>query len=497
MRTQRVLVLSLARLIGLIILLGFSGLAVAGTIHVPSPTGVPSIDWDNIQQAVDSANANDRVKFGKGTYVLGNASEFIIVRAPGVRLVGHWGRRGTTIVGGEVLPTDGEVGSPWLMGNNSLLQSPPRGFRLTAAGQTISRIKFKSFRTAVMIGFGDAASSGGYTVKYCTFESTMYGIQGHVESDDVTAIRGNVFLNSTFPYDFSGGKYHVSFNFQATPNPENIPIDDFTHHSGTLAAGGPFYEEGGAFVTEDNVFEYNIVVKSAEGVQVIGDVGGVVRNNVFRHNTYYDMQECPNFIFGPCFSGLALVYGFGGDVIDNVWVNNTLVGSPGVPIAILNFGGSTEGNLIVGNELRSIANVSGMLPNWGVYSDGATNSIFLDNVITRDQTTELEFGGAFFGGQFNQFLLNTTDADSAALFVDSPDGLFASVDPPYIAVDQDGNPVASLDPNQDFTPLLRCKKFLTGSKCKKHQWYGVHHHRDAVSVEKFRSCVEAALGDLH
>ena len=500
------------RLTAFIAMVALSGVATAGTVYVPAPTGVPAIDWQNIQQAVDRADKGDTVRFRRGVYVLGADSDFIVIKAPGVQLKGH--RRGTTIVGGDVLPTVDQIGSPYLMGNNSLLQSPPRGFRLTADKQRISRIRFKSFRTALFIGFGDSVKTGGYVVEHCKFLEAMYGIQAHVESDEVTAIRGNTFINNTFPYDVSGGKYHVSFNYQATPDPQRVPIDDFTHHSGDVAAGGPFYDEGGAFVTENNVFEFNVVDGGSEGIQVIGDLGGVVRNNVFRNNQFYDMRECPSWTLGDCFGTFSVIVTLGGDVVDNIWVNNTLDRTDGIPLASLNFGGSIDGNVIVDNELRSIANGRGLAFNSGTALDGAlpiptggaTNSIFLDNVITGDDAGDLANGGLFFGGNSNQFLLNITDAANAALFINSPDGLFASENPNDRAVDQDGNLVESLDPNQDFGQLRSCKKILTDTESDEDD--DDHHDRDdddyddddvtvGQVVEEFSSCVNEAVGELH
>ena len=443
-----------------------SGAVSAGTVLVPVPTGDPATDWENVQATINTADDGDTVQFGFGEYVFGVDSEFIIVGVPEVRLVAH--PQGTTIVGGEILPTEDEVGSPWLMGNNSLLQSPPRGFYLTADEQRISNIRFEGFRTAILIGYGDFAETGGYVVEDCEFIETMYGINAHVESDEVTTIRGNAFINSTYPYDLSGGRYHVSYNYLASPDPDKIPID-YTHHAGVLAAGGPFYDEGGAFVTEHNVFEFNIVDGGvADGFEVIGDLGGSVRNNIFRDNEFYDMQW---------YGTLAGVTSYGGDIVDNVFVNNTLDGSWGHGFLMLNYGGMVDGNLIVGNELTSVTGRFGE----GVYIRGATNTVLLDNVISGIEPGALWRGVRIRGGHSNQFLLNDTDADTAALFRSSPDGLFASDNPADVAIDEDGNPVESLNPNQDFARLLDCET----------------HLKDTESVEDFKECVDDALEELH
>ncbi|MDH3620582.1 MAG: right-handed parallel beta-helix repeat-containing protein [Gammaproteobacteria bacterium] len=443
-----------------------SGVVNAGTVFVPMPVGDPATDWENVQAAVDSAIDGDTVQFGPGAYVFGVDSDFIVVEVPEIRLVGH--PLGTTIVGGEVMPILGEPGSPWLIGNNSLLQSPPRGFYLTADEQRISNIRFEGFRTAILIGYGDFFETGGYVVEDCEFIETVYGVNAHVESDKVTAIRGNAFINSTFPYDLSGGRYHVSYNYLASPDPDKIPID-FTHHSGVLAAGGPFYDEGGAFVTEHNLLEFNIVNGGVtDGFEVIGDAGGLLRNNIFRNNEFYDMQGI---------AGLADVRSYGGDIVDSVFVNNNLDGSGGHGLLMLNFGGTFDGNLIVGNELTSVAGRSGV----GVYIRGTTNTIFSDNVITGVEPGALYYGTRFYRGHSNQFLLNDTDADTAAWFSYSPEGLFASDNSDDVAVDEYGDLVESLDPNQDFNRLLKCEE----------------HLKDTESVEDFRECVDDALEELH
>jgi hypothetical protein len=461
---------SITLLLAALLVVGFAvPVAAAGTVYVPLPTGDPVTDWNNIQSAVDSADDGDTVQFGAGTYVLGDESEFVVVSGPEVRLVGS--PQGTTVLGGEVPPVpESEPGFPHLYGDNSLLQSPPQGFYLTADEQRIADIRFEGFRTAVMVGFGDFAPTGGYVVEDCEFERTMYGIVAHVESDEESAIRNNDFINTTFPYDLSGGRFRVSDNYLASPDPERIPID-YTHHAGALSAGG-FFEEGQARISEHNVFERNIVDGGVtDGYAIFSDPGGVVRNNLFRDSEFSHMTFAGTFTVG---------FGFGGDIVDNVFVNNTLQGSGGTGFLLWNFGGGLiDGNLVVGNEMTSVA--GDFYYPGGVAVIGATNTVFMDNTITGVAPDPVSPGAGIYFGHSNQFLLNNTDGDPAAWFYNSPDGLFASDNPADVAVDENGDPVDSLDPYQDFTRLLSCQE----------------HLKDTESVEDFRECVNDALEELH
>ena len=143
--------------------------------------------------------------------------------------------------------------------------------------------------------------------------------------------------------------------------------------------------------------------------------------------------------------------------------------------------------MVVGNEMTSI-----LESYQGVYIWGATNTVFLDNVITGFEAGALGYGAVFYGGHSNQFLLNDTDADTAAEFFYSPDGLFASDDPDDVAVDEFGNPVASFDPNSDYKKLRHCAKILAD----KGKLKNVDNDDIARSIEKFRSCVDKALAHL-
>ncbi|MDH3577209.1 MAG: hypothetical protein OEO71_05235 [Gammaproteobacteria bacterium] len=468
-------ILVLAAIFVTVLVLSLSTVAAAKTVHVPKPTGVPSVDWHNIQATLDSAKAGDKVRFRKGVYVLGTDSDFLVVDAPQIRLIGH--QRGTTIIGGQVLPIEGEPGSPYLGGNRSLLQSPPRGFHLTGDKQSISNIRFEGFRTSILIGFGNFVDTGGYVVEDCEFIDSMYGIQAHVESDDVSAIRGNSFINNMYGYMISGGKYHVSYNYSASPEPERIPVDGYTHASGSLQAGNPFFgspffDEGQAPISENNVFEHNIVDGVEDGIQLAALPGGLIRNNLIRNNEFHDMTF---------WGTMAFIASLGGDAVGNAFVDNKVDGSWSEGFLILNFAGaSVDGNVLVGNEMTSILGVFGD----GVYIWGATNTILLDNIINGVNPGALGYGAVFEGGHSNQFLLNDTDADTAALFFYSPDGLFAADSPADVAVDEIDNPVESIDPNQDFTRLLSCKEILTEPDADS---------SIAEQVLGFRSCVDVAL----
>ncbi len=95
--------------------------------------------------------------------------------------------------------------------------------------------------------------------------------------------------------------------------------------------------------------------------------------------------------------------------------------------------------------------------------------------------------GAFIGwGSSNKFLLNHTDAEFDAIFYYSPDGVFAPDDPAGVAVDENLNPVQALDPNQDYSRLLRCVKHLKDK-----------HLKDTESVADFKECVADVLVELN
>ena len=308
-----------------------NGFAAASTVYVPTPTGDPTTDWNNVQAAVNSADDGDTVQFAAGTYIFGDDSDFIVVNTPELRLVGS--PDGTTILGGDVPSVpETEPCEPYLYGDCSLLQSPPRGFHLTADEQSISNIRFEGFRTAVLMGFDDFAKTGGYNIETCEFVNSLYGIQAHVESDNASVVRGNDFINNLYPFHITGGRYYVGYNYVASPDPEKVPIDGYTHAAGSLNAGIPFFEEGNALVSEGNVFEYNVGDGIADGFQIFGDADGLIRNNIFRNNEFHDMTNY--------YGTFSLVLSFGGDVVDNAFVNNTVDGSWVVGFAILSYAGA-------------------------------------------------------------------------------------------------------------------------------------------------------------
>jgi len=150
-------------------------------------------------------------------------------------------------------------------------------------------------------------------------------IIAHVESEEESAIINNDFINNTFPYTLTGGRFRASDNYVASPDPGRIPID-YKHHAGTLVAGYPWLEEGQARISEHNVFERNTVDGGVtDGFQIISLPEGVVRDNLFRDSEFYDMTS---------FGTFALGLGFGGDIVDNMFVDsirfNADERSPGV-----------------------------------------------------------------------------------------------------------------------------------------------------------------------
>jgi hypothetical protein len=454
---------------------------LADTIYVSAPTGDEAIDWISIHDAVNTAAPGDTVQFQDGTYVLGAESEFIVVSTPDLHLKGH--RNGTTLIGGDIyVVPESEPCFPALYGNCSLFQSPPRGIYLTSEEQRISHIVFKGFRTAVMIGHGEHAFMGGNIIDECTFSQVAYGIVAHTESTEFSFIRGNSFINSTFPYTLSGGRFHVSQNYLASPEPEKIPLS-YTHHAGTLSAGAPFFEEGQASVSENNIFEFNLVDGGiSDGFQLIADQAGLVRNNIFRSNEFRNME-----FFGTA----AIAFSQGGDIVDNVFAKNKLNGSFiwGFILANWsnNYDAAIDGNLIVSNDLQSIAN----FPNWayksGILVERASHTTVMDNVINGVEGDPLWFGAYFGGGHSNQYLLNSTDAYYGAMFEFDLNGVFVSDDPTELAFDQYFIPIEAPDPYQDFSQLRDCTKILTSKNIR-------------LNVSKllndFEICVGSALSKL-
>lgn len=370
-----------------------AGLSISGqVIDVPAPTGVPATDHAAITAAVAIARAGDVVQFAAGRYVLGTESDFIVLTERGVTLRGA--TTGTTIFGGEIIPLWEEPPDP--MGddpfmhtecggpvapdcrNYSILNSPPRGFKLEASNVKVQNLTFMGLRTAIMLGFGANKENTGHRVSDCTFEELVFGIIGNVIGNSATRIEGNDFVNTNSPFDLSGSRYMVRNNSVTAPDPSRIPIDQKAHHAGLFAVGldepdpiefnpfNPFWAEGGASQASGNEYAHNYVEGIAEGIQVFADVGGIFEHNRIQHNMFVRNFAWEDGDFGSS----VLLLNLGGELKENQVLRNTTDGTDG--FAMVSYGATD--NMYIGNSIRAARIV-------GIYlmAGGDGNSLIMNN----------------------------------------------------------------------------------------------------------------------
>lgn len=317
----------------------------AAVVRVAPPTGDPATDVASIEAAVAAATPGAIIEFGRGTYAIEATTE-LLVETRGVTLQGH--RRGTTI----------RVSSP----DFSMIRVH---FRLVGGAQTVRRLTFEGFATALVLeGPGTA-----YRVEGCTFRNGDVPLVFFGVSDDVSTVRGNKFINVTFPFLIFGKTVQFRWNSVTAPDPGATPF------------GQPFFAGGilphpDSPICENNVLEGNTIVGNADGFLLFALFDGeTCRNNVIRENTFIRQR-----IFTPFDNG-TMVWLIGPGVERNLIEDNVLRGSEGLGIVVE--GG--RNNRIVENEIR---NLPGQKETFTPFPGTA---IFLDEATSGNRVKENEF----------------------------------------------------------------------------------------------------------
>lgn len=320
----------------------------AAEVRVAAPTGNPAVDVPNIKAAVEAATPGALIQFARGTYAIEEATQ-IVVSVPGVTLQGH--RQGTTIRGVASFPADWPW---WLLGH----------FLLNGGDQTVRRLTFEGFGTALSFG-APGTAVGGYRVEHSTFNTGFMAVAFVGFSDDVSTVQDNEFINATRPIEILGKTVHVLRNRVTAPDPAAMPF------------GQPFFAAyisaeflSGGTITENNVFEKNTVVGYADGFTFDSYPGEVDRNNVVRENEFIGQRLYGVFPPPPFFNGTM------------VW--------------FINSGGRYEGNRIEGNVLRGSEGI-------GVAMEAGTDNWIIDNKFSDlpgGSETAIPFSGtAIFLGE--------------------------------------------------------------------------------------------------
>lgn len=291
-------------------------------VFVAPPTGDATTDVASITAAVAGAEAGDIIQFGRGIYVVDDGTQFEVT-TPGVTLRGSG--TGTSIRGvqGGGFPL---IGIFWLNG----------------ASQSVQRLAFENFATALTLG-GPGSTEGGHRVLDCTFRNgdLALGIVGF--SDNVTQVERNRFINTAIPFFMFGKTLHFRHNRISVPDPSATPWDQ------PFNAGAIFPEVfSGGTLCENNVIEKNSVEDQADGFMILAFGDEVCRNNVIRHNSFRD-QRIYNVV-APLFDSGTMTYLIG-NVESTLIEENELRGSEGVGIMLE--GGPTA-NLIVKNKIHDL-----------------------------------------------------------------------------------------------------------------------------------------------
>lgn len=351
----------------------------AVVVRVAAPTGNPAMDVPNIQAAVDAATPGALIQFARGTYAIGEGTQ-IVVSVPGVTLRGH--RQGTTIRGVVALPPEAPF---WLFGQ----------FLLNGGDQTVRRLTFEGFMTAVSFG-GAGTTIGGYRVEDCTFRLGFNAVSFVGFSENVSTVQGNAFINTNRPIEILGKTVHVRRNRVTAPDPAAMPF------------GQPFFAAyvaadflAGGTISENNVFEKNTVVGYADGFTFDAFPGEVIRNNVVRENEFIGQRLYGIFPPPPFFNGTMVWFVSAGRHEGNRIQGNVLRGSEGLGIVMeegsdnwivdnkfsdlpgqsataipfsgtaIFLGEATSGNRVRGNKFKNVVNTIVDLGTGNIIKDKA------------------------------------------------------------------------------------------------------------------------------
>jgi len=315
---------------------------VAPAVPVAAPTGDPALDVANIRAAIAAAMPGAVIEFAAGTYAIEETTQ-IVVATPGVTLKGN--SRGTTIRG---VPSF----------NAALLSGH---FQLTGGGQTVRKMAFDGFGTA--LSFGSPGSAlGGYLLDHCVFRNGGLPFDFAAFSTDVSTVKFNEFIDVTLAFMVFGKTVEFRKNAITVTDPAATPFGQ------PFAAGivAPDFLSGAPLPCENNLFERNTVTGNADGFILVGFPGAPCRNNTIKRNVFVGQR-----VFSPGDNG-TMVWANGTGVDGNLITKNELRGSEGLAVIIE----AGSGNQIVQNQFSNLpgtATMNAPFPGTAIFLDQPTS----------------------------------------------------------------------------------------------------------------------------
>lgn len=322
-------------------------------VRVAPPTGKGGSDDASIRAALESARPGDVIEFPAGVYRVSNGITYAVA-TPGVEMrgAGTSGDQLTAFRGGSI--------------GHEAFGSPT--FRLTGADQVVRNLSFFN----VPVGLELRESGGPYLVEGCRFRSARTGMVVSGPMPEVT-IRGNRFVNVGTPIRLaSTNGARVSDNTMLVPDPDAIPIFPRAQAAVDLQC---FID-----VCAGNIIEDNLVSGHTEGVLLYARFGSIVEDNVIRRNRFVGLRVFSEFETG----GMVAQEDVGGLIRDNRVVDNTLRGSEGTGIQLLDAVRTT----IARNRISGVAGGAGVF----VGAASAQNRI-LENVFRENSGPDVRLEG--------------------------------------------------------------------------------------------------------
>ncbi len=316
---------------------------VAPAVPVAAPTGDPAIDVANIRAAIAAALPGAVIEFAAGTYAIEETTQ-IVVPVPGVTLKGN--SSGTTIRG---VPS---FSAALLSGH----------FQLTGGGQSVRKLTFDGFSTALSFGVSGSAV-GGYLLDHCIFRNGGLPFDFAAFSDEISTVKFNEFTDVTLAFMIFGKTVHFRKNSITITDPARTPFGQ------PFAAGlvAPDFLSPVPLPCENNVLERTTVTGNADGYILVGFPDAPCRNNTIKRNVFVNQR-----VYSPG-DNATMVWAAGTGVDGNLITKNELRGSEGVGLII----DAGSGNQIVQNQFRDIHGAPGIstpFPGTAIFLDQPTSA---------------------------------------------------------------------------------------------------------------------------
>ena len=215
-----------------------SGRAVADTVRVAPPTGLPGADRPNVQSAFDSVRPGGTVLFGPGTYGLGPGVKLTV---PDVTVLGH--PDGTTLRGCD----------PEVLKQRAVFECS--GFYIQTERQTIRSLTFEYVWHGIVIGPYPASeaeaaafmatgtfvppalyAAGGHRIEGNTFRLSPNGMRTLGNGGEPSVVRDNDFIDVFHAIGMYGTPVHFRDNRITVTEPGRVP---FMGHPGSAVLISP------------------------------------------------------------------------------------------------------------------------------------------------------------------------------------------------------------------------------------------------------------------